>query len=135
MGFNVEINANMPVSYVLDNGTKEHKAVIKMFDYDSNGVIDKQEAIAYNSYSILLPTKGDHSNTIHMLNRDRKEVHVFKYNQLSELDNFEIWNGGLFLRDKQQLIKGESTSYNSETQTITVRNKDEVKEIKLDTQG
>ena len=65
MGFNVEIRKNMPVAYVLENGTQEQKAVIKMFDYDSNGIIDGREAKAYNKYGLR---SFGQENTVHVIN-------------------------------------------------------------------
>ncbi len=132
MGFEVEIRKNMPVDYVLRNGTKEQKAVIKMFDYDSNGVIDGKESRAYNKYSLR---SFGQNNTVHVLRNGKKEAHVFHYDNLSDLDRFAIWEGGLYDRTSGKKLFGESTSYNANDQTVIVNDGTKVQKLKLDTES
>ena len=132
MGFEVEIRKNMPVDYVLENGTKEQKAVIKMFDYDSNGVIDRREAKAYNKYGLR---SFGQENTVHVIRNGKKESHGFHYNNLSDLDNFAIWEGGLYLRSSGVKLEGESTYYDANDKTVVVHDGEQKQIYKLDTEG
>ena len=64
-----------------------------------------------------------------------KEAHTFKYNDLAELDNFAILDGGLYLRAEAVKLEGESTNYNGENKTVTVVDGEQKYTKHLNTEG
>ena len=132
MGFEVEIRRNLPVDYVLANGTKEQKAVIKMFDHDSNGIIDSREARNYNKYGIR--NFGNKDNTVQIIAKGNKEAYSFTYNNLSDLDKFAIYDGALYLRDEAKKLTAEAVLYNANEQKITLVNGEQKQDYNLNTE-
>ena len=131
--FQVKVSNRTPVEYVLKNGTESQKAVIKMFDWDSNGVIDRKEARGYNKYSIEDRLKQN--NDVLLMRKSGKEAYVFNYDKLSDLENFAIWKGGLYLRAEGEHLQAENIQYDADANTLTIANGKDVQVKHLDVEN
>ena len=104
-----------------------------MFDWDSNGIIDRKEARGYNKYSIEDRLKQN--NDVLLMRKSGKESYVFNYDKLSDLENFAIWKGGLYLRAEGEHLKAESIQYDADANTLTIANGKDVQVKHLDVEN